>query len=228
MRIRRKRLLAAILIGFGALPLTAQATNPEAGTPRMAVAMSVAGVPAAVEAAALAGNLDALSTMAVGYREGRSVERDLAKAVAYDRAITEGFANVTPRTPEADLVVAAILRLAESYRTGLPEAGLGRRPDLAVALLTHGASVFGDSEAQYRLGVALLEQAGNDAREARRAARWLLLAARKGHVEAQVALGTHLARQSSEASRLRGAHWLEAAARAEHAAASVSPVSAPR
>ena len=214
----RRRLLAALLIAFGALPLTAQATNPKVpdggALPQDVAAVTVsAGPMAALEAAAKGGDLKALAALSKHFRDGSDEAVDPRKAIDYDRRIVEGFAHVAPHGKDAATVVAAMLRLADAYAHGMPHAGLGARKEIAQALLTHGASVFGDSEAQYRLGVLLLESAGEDVSEGRHAARWLLLAARKGHVAAQVALGQHLTLQSSEASRLKGAYWLETAAK---------------
>ena len=214
----RRRLLAALLVAFGALPLTAQATNPgvpDGGErPQEVAAVTVsAGPMAALEAAAEGGDLEALAALSRHFREGSDTAIDPRRAINYDRRIVEGFAHVAAHSKDAATVVAAMLRLADAYAHGVPDARLGPRRDVAQALLTHGASVFGDSEAQYRLGVLLLGRAGGDASAGRQAARWLLLAARKGHVAAQVALGQHLTLQSSEASRLKGAYWLETAAR---------------
>ena len=214
----RRRLLAALLVAFGALPLTAQATNPEVpkneARPHEVAAITVsAGPMAALEAAAEGGDLEALAALSKHYREGSDKVIDPRRAIDYDRRIVEGFAHVAPRSRDAATVVAAMLRLADAYAHGTPDVGLGPRKGVAQALLTHGASVFGDSEAQYRLGVLMLESAGEHVGEARQAARWLLLAARKGHVAAQAALGRHLTLQSSEASRLKGTYWLETAAK---------------
>ena len=215
----RNRLVAAILTTVCALPLSAQNANPQASGPTTVVTQAApAAAPAidevgrsAVETTALAGNLKALSTLAIGYHEGRSVEPDPAKAFYYDRAIVRGFSDVSPGGADAELVVAALLRLASAYTDGIPDADIAPRQSVARSLLTHGATVFGSSEAQYRLGVSLLAGAGTDERRSRRAGRWLLLAARKGHVPAQIALGRHLSDQPSPASQLRGAYWLEEA-----------------
>ena len=214
----RRQLLPALLVAFGALPLTAQATGPKVPTNEARLheiaAITVSAEPmAALEAAAEGGDLEALAALSKHFRDGSDKAVDLRRAIDYDRRIVEGFAHVPPHGKDAATVTAAMLRLADTYARGVPDAGLGPRKDIAQALLTHGASVFGDGEAQYRLGVLLLESAGEDVSEGRQAARWLLLAARKGHVAAQVALGQHLTLQSSEASRLKGAYWLETAAR---------------
>ncbi len=216
---RSGRIAAACLIAGLALPLTAQATNPLADQPRVSLAVTT---PAAddslgqVRLKAEAGDIGAMVEMSRAYRDATTVEADPVQAFRFDRLIVERHAGVEPASPDAALVAEAVVRLAETYRTGLPAAGISPRPDLAMSLLTHGASYLGDPEAQYALGVILLEQAGADDREARHAARWLLLAARKGHVGAQVALGQHLSMQASEASRMRGAYWLETAAAADN------------
>ena len=210
--------LAAVLIALATLPLTAQATNPQAGENRTApqeVAAASVSPLETLEAAAAGGDLAALAALAKHFREGASGVRDAGRAIGYDRKIAEGFAYVTPHSDDAITVVAAVLRLADAYTKGVPEARLEPRADIAQALLTHGASVFGDREAQYRLGMLLLDGAGPDTSKERRAARWLLLAARKGHRAAQVVLGEHLVQQRSEASRLKGAYWLETAAKSD-------------
>lgn len=217
---RASRLSAAVLMAALALPLTAQATNPLANEPRAAVAVTAPAEDDAFSQTRLlaeAGDIEALAEMSRAYREADVLGTDKVQAYRFDRLIVERHSGIGPSSDHAHVVAAAVVRLAETYTNGLPEAGITPNPDLAITLLTHGASYLGDSEAQYRLGVHLLEEAGADDREGRRAARWLLLAARKGHVGAQVALGQHLSMQASEATRMRGAYWLEVAAASDGA-----------
>lgn len=214
----RKRLWPALLLTALSLPLVAQATGPGPASMLAPMAMTVVPLSSALaraKAEAERGDLAALVTLADAYHHGRGTPADRSLGLSYDRRIVERFPHVVPRTQEAALVVHAMIRLAASYADPVGKVDPERSVEAAIALLTHGASYLGSPDAQFALGTLLLERAGDEDHVARRhAARWLLLAARKGHADAQHALGRHLSSQDAPASRLRGAHWLEAAAKA--------------
>jgi TPR repeat protein len=73
-------------------------------------------------------------------------------------------------------------------------------------MFAYAASYFGDADAQYELGRLYLDGKPSDEHEA---ARWLLLAATKGHCRAQVVLGDLLFRgRAVPRQAARGLMWL--------------------
>ena len=74
------------------------------------------------------------------------------------------------------------------------------------------ATDFGDPEAQYQLGRMYLEGAAGLVKDNMRAARWLALAAEKGHCGAQALLGHLLfSGEGVPRQRARGLMWLSVA-----------------
>jgi TPR repeat protein len=79
--------------------------------------------------------------------------------------------------------------------------------------MMHAATYFADADAQYRVGKMYLE---DDAAGANRlSARWLTLAARKGHAAAQARLGNLLFNggEGIAANPIDGLRWLILASR---------------
>lgn len=202
--MRTPRLITAGVVACLALPLTAQMTAPadEVGLVVASAEQAVPPLLAETIEKADRGDLVSLVRLSRAYRLGEAVDADLDRSLRYDGRIVARWSNINPRAENARHVVEALLRLAEA------------RPRSSQRLLTHAATYFGAPEAQFRLGGLLLGRAaGDDVRE-RRAARWLLVAARKGHHDAQKALGGYLLTTRSEAGRMKGRYWLEAAAQA--------------
>jgi hypothetical protein len=73
------------------------------------------------------------------------------------------------------------------YQNGIP-GHVTADPNRARRFFAYAASYFGDSDAQYSLADMFLQGEGGE-QNARQAARWFKLAARKGHVSAQAEFG---------------------------------------
>jgi TPR repeat protein len=96
--------------------------------------------------------------------------------------------------------------LGRYYLKGIPNSAIKPDRARARAMFAYAASYFGDADAQYELGRLYLDDKPSDEREA---ARWLLLAATKGHCRAQVVLGDLLFRgRSVPRQAARGLMWL--------------------
>jgi TPR repeat protein len=143
---------------------------------------------AALEGAAEAGEPTALWRLGVMYENGEGVEKDQARAFSYFARIANEHADTSPRSIEADVVAQSFVKVGTYYREGLPEAGIQADNRRSTALLLHAATFFGDADAQYRVGELYLtdESLGGSPLQG---ARWLQLAAQKGHVLAQARLG---------------------------------------
>lgn len=121
------------------------------------------------------------------YADGDGVESNPQKAFEIFQRLANDHAEDPPRGRYSRAISNAFVTLGKYYQAGIPGAV---RPDpyQAIRLYRHAAMYFADSEAQYRLARAYLED-DKVAPKPRQAARWLKLAAEKNHVEAQALLG---------------------------------------
>jgi hypothetical protein len=169
---------------------------------------------AALEDAAAAGQPMALWQLGTMYENGEGVEQDLSKAFGYFSRIANEHADAAPRSLEADIVAEAFLKIAEYYARGLPEAGIPIDAPRSHAMINHAASYFGNANAQYQLGELYLDdtELGESPFQS---ARWLSLAARKGHAGAQARLGQLLfdGSEGLEPQPEEGLMWLFVAQR---------------
>jgi len=143
---------------------------------------------AALEDAAEAGQPMAMWQLGTMYENGEGVDKDPVKAFSYFSQIANQHADAAPRGVEADIVAQSFVKVGDYYREGLPDAGIAADADRSHALLLHAASYFGDADAQYRVGELYLEEDELGVNPLQ-SARWLSLAARKGHGPAQAKLG---------------------------------------
>ncbi|MCQ8781748.1 sel1 repeat family protein [Aurantimonas sp. MSK8Z-1] len=122
------------------------------------------------------------------YADGDGVTEDDFEAFKIFESIVREEEDDTSGSPNAAYVSSAVVALGDYLRKGIP--GSPVRIDLTQArqLYFHAATFFGDSQAQFELGRMLLNGEGGKANP-RQAARWLKLAAEKGHVGAQALLG---------------------------------------
>lgn len=167
-----------------------------------------------LQAAALDGSAQAQWTLARMYAEGDGVPASQLKAFEYFRMLANQHADDSPLLASARYVSDSFIRLADYYRTGIVDSEIVQNAGLAINLLRHAATYFGDPEAQYRLGRIYLEGEGVKA-NAILAAKWLMLAARKGNVAAQADLGALLITggKGLRAQPRRGLMFLEMARR---------------
>ncbi|WP_152045680.1 tetratricopeptide repeat protein [Aureimonas psammosilenae] len=122
------------------------------------------------------------------YADGDGVPRNDYEAFKIFQEIVADDQDDTSVSPNAAYVASSVTALADYMRTGIPNTPV--RIDLSQArqLYFHAASIFGDPQAQYRLGRMLLYGEGGRANP-RQAARWLNLSAEKGNAGAQALLG---------------------------------------
>ena len=221
---------------FGVLPATAQmaanAAQPPAGQPdqvrgppataadaalTMANMLDGAGggisnddLMAALQSAAEAGQPMALWRLGTMYENGEGVAKDDAKAFGYFSQIANDHAEAAPRSLDADIVAQSFVKISEYYREGLPDAGVPVDPARSKQLLLNAATYFGNADAQYRVGELYLQTPNGP--NPLQGARWLSLAAHKGHVAAQAKLGDLLFNGNSlTAQPAEGLMWLTVA-----------------
>lgn len=145
----------------------------------------------ALEYAATKGHPRALWKLGRMYAEGDHVAHDDLKAFEYFSKVADDNADVAPGTANAMFVSSAFVTLGGYFLEGIPGTYVKADPNRAVELFQYAASYFGDPGAQYSLGRLNLEGKVVP-KDPRRAARWLNLAAEKGHVPAQALLGNLL------------------------------------
>jgi TPR repeat protein len=176
--------------------------------------ISMADQVAALEDAAGAGDAMALWQLGLMYETGEGVAQDKAKAFGYFSQIADQHADAAPKGIEADIVAHSFVKMGEYYKEGVPEAGVAPDEDYGTRLILHAASYFGDADAQFRVGELYLDsdELGDNPVQS---ARWLALAARKGHAGAQAKLGSMLFNGEGDlaANPVEGLMWLTVASR---------------
>ncbi len=169
----------------------------------------------ALEDAAEAGEPIAMWRLGIMYENGDGVEKDMVKAFGYFSRLANDYADAPRHSLQADIVAQSFIKLGEYYRDGLPDAGIKRNARTFYTLLMHAASYFGNADAQYRVGQLYLDENEMGVNPLQ-SARWLSLAAKKGHVGAQAKLGELLfSGELLKAQPVEGLMWLQIAR--EHA-----------
>ena len=172
--------------------------------------ISNADLMSALESGAEAGQPMALWRLGTMYENGEGVAKDDVKAFGYYSQIANDHADAAPRGVDADIVAQSFVKMGDYYRAGLPDAGVAADPERAEQLILHAATYFGNADAQYRVGELYL-RAAPDANPLQ-GARWLSLAAHKGHVAAQARLGDLLFNGAGiKAQPAEGLMWLSVA-----------------
>ncbi len=165
----------------------------------------------ALESAAESGEPTAMWQLAIMYENGNGVKKDMLKAYNYFSKLVNDYADIPRNSLQADIVAQSFVKLGTYYRDGLPEAGIKPNQKIFHSLLLHAASYFGDADAQYQVGRLFLEDA-DMGQNPLQSARWLSLAAKKGHVGAQAKLGELLFNGNGvTAQPVEGLVWLQIA-----------------
>jgi len=140
------------------------------------------------------------------YADGDGVPRDDLRAFNYFSQVANSHPDEAPGTPQARFVANAFVALGHYYLTGIPNSKITTDRARARDMFGYAATYFGDADAQYELGRLYLSSAPSDPHQA---ARWLQLAATKGHCRAEVALGDMLFQgQAVPRQAARGLMWL--------------------
>ena len=127
------------------------------------------------------------------YQVGDGVPRDDVKAYKYFSRIVENYDEDKADWRESAVVSSAFVAVGVYSLNGIPEAKVASDSARAMEMFHYAATTFGDPNAQYNLARMYLDGVGAP-RDPRQAARWLNLAADKGHKEAEALLGNLLFR----------------------------------
>ena len=147
----------------------------------------------AVEAyryAAENGQLGATWKLARMYAEGDGVARNDYEAFKFFNEIAQQ--DVEPGSPEESYVSDALVALGAYMKSGIPGTPVEPNAVAAQEYYTRAAANYRNANAQFELGKMLLAGDGGARTSVRQAARWLQLAAEKGHAGAQATLGNLL------------------------------------
>jgi hypothetical protein len=143
------------------------------------------------------------------YARGEGVPRDDAKAYNYFERLVESYNEDDPDRPDIAAISNAFVSVGVYCLNGIPNSEIKADPERALEMFQYAATNFGDPDAQYNLARMYMDGAAGLARNNMRAARWLALAADKGHHPAQALLG-HLLflGEGVPRQRARGLMWL--------------------
>jgi uncharacterized protein len=168
-----------------------------------------AGAIQALEFAAKQGNAIALWKLGRMYATGDGVPLDELRAFECFSKIVDGYADEGSDSRHATVVGNAFVALGTYFLEGINGSYVKPNAAKAHEMFHNGAAYFGNSNAQYNLARLYLEGTGVR-QDARQAARWLHLAAEKGHAPAQALLGHLLINGQPGIPRQRalGLMWL--------------------
>ncbi len=146
------------------------------------------------------------------YAAGDVVPRDDVLAYKYFEQLVESYNEDDFDRRDISAVSNAFVAVGQYSLTGIANSDIKPDPERALEMFQVAATNFGDPEAQYRLARMYLEGSAGLAKNNMRAARWLALAAEKGHHGAQATLG-HLLfiGEGVPRQRGRGLMWLDVA-----------------
>jgi hypothetical protein len=188
---------------------SAQPAGLETGRPD--TGNSEAGVAAfeMIRRAADRGEAWALWRLANAYATGDGVPHDDVKAFDCFARIVTSYDEDSPSRVDRAIVSRAFVALGTYGLTGIENSKVRADPTFALQMFRTAATNFGDANAQYSLARMYLEGVGIG-KDSRQAARWLRLAADKGHLQAQARLGQMLftGLESDKPQRALGLMWL--------------------
>lgn len=167
------------------------------------------GAVRALEYAASQGHLAAQYKLGRMYAGGEGVPANDLKAFEYFSKMADENADAAPGTAAGRMVGSAFVALGSYFVDGIKGSYVKPNPDRAFDMFHYAASYFGDPDGQYNLARLYMKGQGT-ARDARQAARWMKLAAEKGHAPARAAFGEMLLRGGEGVPRqpVLGLMWL--------------------
>jgi hypothetical protein len=147
------------------------------------------------------------------YADGVGVARDDVKAYHYFNQLVEEYDEDAPDQRNRGAISNAFVAVGVYSLAGIPNSDVHADPERARELFQYAATTFGDPDAQYNLAHMYIVGAGGLSKDNITAARWLMLAAEKGHRPSQALLGHMLFTGAEGVSmqRGRGLMWLQIA-----------------
>jgi TPR repeat protein len=143
------------------------------------------------------------------YAAGEVVPRNDLLAYKFFSELVERYNEdeIDPRSLTA--IANAFVQVGVYTLNGIPGSSVKPDPERAVELFEIAATRFGDADGQYQLARMFMDGVGGLDKDKLRAAKWLGLAAEKGHRDAQAVLGHMLFRGDGVPRQApRGLMWL--------------------
>ncbi len=167
---------------------------------------------AALEYAAEGGESLAQWKLGKMYAAGDGVPHNDSKAFEYFSQIVENYDEDGADPRQAPFVSSAFVALGVYNLTGIANTRIAPDARRALEMFHYAAVNFGDANAQYNLARIYLDGSGTP-KDGRQAARWLFLAADKGHIQSQALLGQMLfaGHDGVQKQRGLGLMWLSLA-----------------
>lgn len=167
------------------------------------------GAVKALQFAATKGSIAAQWKLGRMYADGDGVQQDDYKAFQFFSAIANTNPEEARGTMKAGVVAKAFVQLGNYFLEGINGSPIKANPSRAFEMFHYAASFFGDADAQYNLGRLYLDGTLGK-KDSRQAARWLNLAAEKGHAASQAVLGQMLFNGKDGIPRQRalGLSWM--------------------
>lgn len=165
----------------------------------------------ALKYAAAGGESLARWKLAKMYADGDGVPHDDIKAYHYFSQIVANYDEDNSNPREVAVVSSAFVAVGIYNLNGIANTKIAPEPMRAIEMFQYAATYFGDPNAQYNLARIYLDGvAGVADKDVRQAARWLHLAAEKGHCQSQALLGQLLftGRDGLPRQRGLGLMWL--------------------
>lgn len=135
------------------------------------------------------GQVGARWKLARMYADGDGVTRNDYEAFRFFTVVAQ--LDVQPGSEDEAYVADALVAVGRYLKNGIPGTAIEANPTLAQEYFMRAAATYRHPAAQYELGLMFLKGEGVQ-RNVTQAARWLQLAAEKGHVGAQATLGNLL------------------------------------
>jgi uncharacterized protein len=164
-----------------------------------------------LEEAAVRGNIAARWKAARMLADGDGVPRDDYRAYQHFAYIGREHGESGSDSLNASVIADSLVAFGIYLRNGIKGSPVRANPPEAMRMFTHAATYYANAEAQYQLGVMYLDGAIGSV-DPLRGARWLNLAAEKGHASAQAMLGRMLFMgEAMPRQGWRGLMWLHLA-----------------
>jgi TPR repeat protein len=143
------------------------------------------------------------------YAAGEVVPRNDALAYKYFEELVDNYDEDETDQRSLAAISNAFVKVGLYSLSGVPGASIKPDPERAVEMFEIAATRFGDPEGEYHLARMFVDGVGGLEKDKMRAAKWLSLAAEKGHRGAQALLGHMLFRGDGVPRQApRGLMWL--------------------
>ncbi len=146
------------------------------------------------------------------YATGEVVPRNDVLAYKYFEQLVDNYDEDETDRRSLTAIANAFVQVGVYCLNGIPGSSIKPDPERAVEMFEIAATRFGDADAEYHLARMFIDGEGGLEKDKLRAAKWLGLAAEKGHHGAQALLGHMLFRGDGVPRQAaRGLMWLSIA-----------------